>query len=163
VAPPQRNGLRPKVISTKAGDLCLGIPKLRKDSFFLSILEPLRRIDQALYAVMTRAYVHGASTRAVDKLVQALGIFRDFSKSEASRACARFDQCAAAVRERRLDHTSFNSARLDAINRHVRDDHHVVPKGRRDPHARARRRHAGGARPLAAVFPPMRRRAPGAL
>jgi len=38
-------------VSTKAGDIGLGIPKLRKGSFFPSILEPRRRIDQALYAV----------------------------------------------------------------------------------------------------------------
>jgi putative transposase len=43
-----RNGHRPRVLSTKAGDLELGIPKLRKGSFFPSILEPRRRIDQAL-------------------------------------------------------------------------------------------------------------------
>ena len=39
-----------------------------------SILEPRRRIDQALYAVVMEAYVHGVSTRAVDDLVAALGV-----------------------------------------------------------------------------------------
>ena len=43
-----RNGTRPKVLSTKAGDLQLAIPKLRKGSFFPELLEPRRRIDQAL-------------------------------------------------------------------------------------------------------------------
>ena len=47
-----RNGTRPKVLSTKAGDLTLAIPKLRKGSFFPELLEPRRRIDQALYAVV---------------------------------------------------------------------------------------------------------------
>jgi putative transposase len=70
----ERNGHRPRVVSTKAGDVSLGIPKLRKGSFFPSILEPRRRIDQALYAVVMESYVHGVSTRAVDELVQALGI-----------------------------------------------------------------------------------------
>ena len=49
----ERNGHRQHVISTKAGDVSLGIPKLRKGSFYPSILEPRRRIDQALYAVAT--------------------------------------------------------------------------------------------------------------
>ncbi len=62
----ERNGHRPKTLSTKAGDLQLGSPKLRKGSFFPSILEPRRRIDQALYAVVMEAYVSGVSTRAVD-------------------------------------------------------------------------------------------------
>jgi transposase-like protein len=63
----ERNGHRPRVASTKADDVSLGIPKLRKGSFFPSILEPRRRIDQALYAVVMEAYVHGISTRAVDE------------------------------------------------------------------------------------------------
>src|SRR5690606_40537232 len=42
-----RNGYRRRVLSTKAGDLDVGIPKLRKGSFFPEILEPRRRIDQA--------------------------------------------------------------------------------------------------------------------
>jgi putative transposase len=58
----ERNGHRPRVLSTKAGDVELAIPKLRKGSFFPSILEPRRRIDQALYAVVMDAYVHGVST-----------------------------------------------------------------------------------------------------
>ena len=43
----------------------------------VSILVPRRRIDQALYAVMMEAYVHGVSTRRVDDLVVALGGDRD--------------------------------------------------------------------------------------
>ena len=55
------NGSRPRLLATQAGDVELRIPKLRKGSFFPSILEPRRRIDQALYAVVTEAYVNGAS------------------------------------------------------------------------------------------------------
>ena len=58
--------------TTKAGDVELAIPKLRRSSFFPSILEPRRRIDRALYAVVMGAYVHGVSTRAVDELVEAI-------------------------------------------------------------------------------------------
>ena len=58
-----RNGSRPRLVATQAGDVALRIPKLRKGSFFPAILEPRRRIDQALYAVVMEAYVHGVSTR----------------------------------------------------------------------------------------------------
>jgi putative transposase len=68
-----RNGSRPRLLTTKAGDVALSIPKLRAGSFFPSVLEPRRRIDQALYAVVMEAYVHGVSTRAVDDLVVAMG------------------------------------------------------------------------------------------
>jgi len=69
----QRNGHRPKLVSTAAGDIELGIPKLRSGSFFPSLLERRRRIDRALYAVGMEAYVHGVSTRKVDDLVGAPG------------------------------------------------------------------------------------------
>jgi putative transposase len=49
-----RNGHRPRLLATQAGDVELRIPKLRKGSFFPSILEPRRRIDRALYAVVWR-------------------------------------------------------------------------------------------------------------
>ena len=70
----QRNGHRPRLLSTKAGDVELAIPKLRRGSFFPSVLERRRRIDRALFAVVMEAYVHGVSTRKVDDLVKALGV-----------------------------------------------------------------------------------------
>ena len=70
----QRNGSRDRLLATKAGDVELKIPKLRKGSFFPSILERRRRIDRALFAVVMEAYVHGVSTRKVDDLVAALGV-----------------------------------------------------------------------------------------
>ena len=76
-----RNGSRERLLATQAGDLELRIPKLRKGSFFPVILEPRRRIDQALYAVVMEAYVCGVSTRSVDDLVAALGIDSGISKS----------------------------------------------------------------------------------
>jgi len=62
----QRNGSRDKVVSTTAGDLTVKIPKMRAGSFFPSLLEPRRRIDVALHAVVMEAYVHGLSTRKVE-------------------------------------------------------------------------------------------------
>jgi putative transposase len=58
-----RNGYRPRTLTTQVGDLALQIPKLRSGSFLPSILEPRRRVDQALYAVIMEAYIGGVSTR----------------------------------------------------------------------------------------------------
>ncbi len=91
----QRNGSRPRTLTTTAGDLELRIPKLRSDSFFPSLLEGRRRIDQALFAVVMEAYLHGVSTRKVDDLVRALGADTGISKSEVSRICADLDEEAA--------------------------------------------------------------------
>ena len=117
-----RNGTRPRTLSTKAGDLQVGIPKLRKGSFFPELLEPRRRIDQALYAVVMEAYVNGVSTRSVDDLVAAMGVDTGISKSEVSRICAGLDERVGAFRNRTLGHTGFPYVYLDATYINVRDD-----------------------------------------
>jgi transposase-like protein len=117
----ERNGHRPRVLATKAGDVELRIPKLRKGSFLPVILEPRRRIDQALYAVVMEAYVHGVSTRRVDDLVEAMGVDSGISKSEVSRICARLDESVGAFRTRSLEHTGFPYVYLDATYLNVRN------------------------------------------
>jgi putative transposase len=103
----QRNGHRPRLLSTAAGDVDLKIPKLRTGSFFPSLLERRRRIDRALFAVVMEAWVHGVSTRKVDDLVAALGVGSGISKSEVSRICAQLDSDLEAFRNRPLDHVAF--------------------------------------------------------
>jgi transposase-like protein len=109
-----RNGTRERLLSTKAGDVQLQIPKVRRGSFFPAVLERRRRIDRALFAVVMEAYVHGVSTRKVDDLVQALGLQAGISKSEVSRICAELDTSLDVFRQRRLDHTAFPYVFLDA-------------------------------------------------
>jgi transposase-like protein len=110
----QRNGHRPRLLSTPAGDVDLAIPKLRVGSFFPSLLERRRRIDRALFAVVMEAYVHGISTRKVDDLVKALGVESGISKSEVSRICAGLDTELEAFRNRPLDHVEFPYVFADA-------------------------------------------------
>jgi putative transposase len=110
----QRNGHRARLLSTKAGDVELKIPKLRQGSFFPSVLERRRRIDRALFAVVMEAYVHGVSTRKVDDLVAALGLESGISKSEVSRICGELDTTLEAFRTRSLEHIEFPYVFLDA-------------------------------------------------
>jgi putative transposase len=126
----ERNGHRGRLLSTQAGDVELKIPKLRAGSFFPTLLEPRRRIDQALYAVIAQAYVEGVSTRSVDDLVQAMGIASGISRSEVSRICARLDEQVDAFRNRPLGHVEFPYIYLDATYLKVRDAnlHQVVSK-----------------------------------
>ena len=124
----QRNGHRPKLLSTPAGDVELGIPKLRHGSFFPELLEPRRRIDRALWAVIMTAYITGTSTRKVDDLVKALGCDSGVSKSTVSRICTQIDADVTVLRTRRLDHQPFVYVWLDATYVHVRVNRHVVSK-----------------------------------
>src|ERR1700759_1494099 len=69
-----RNGYRPRRGDTRAGEIGVEIPKIRQGSYFPSFLEPRRRSEQALLAVVQQAYVCGVSTRRVDQLVESLGL-----------------------------------------------------------------------------------------
>jgi transposase-like protein len=131
----QRNGHRSRMLTTTAGDLELQIPKLRAGSFFPSLLERRRRVDQALFAVVMEAYLHGVSTRKVDDLVKALGADSGISKSEVSRICRDLDVEVAAFRDRSLDEQAFPYVFLDAtyckarVNRRVVSQAVVVATG----------------------------------
>ncbi|WP_344778850.1 IS256 family transposase, partial [Gryllotalpicola kribbensis] len=120
-----RNGTRPRTLSTTAGDLNLKLPKLRQGSFFPSLLERRRRVDQALFAVVMEAYLHGVSTRKVDDLVKALGADTGISKSEVSRICADLDEEVAAFRDRPLE-GAYPYVFLDATYCKARVNHRVV-------------------------------------
>jgi putative transposase len=122
----QRNGSRPRTLTTTAGDLELRIPKLRAGSFFPSLLERRRRIDQALFAVVMEAYLHGVSTRKVDDLVKALGADTGISRSEVSRICADLDEEVAAFRDRSLAEQAFPYVFLDATYCKARVNRRVV-------------------------------------
>ena len=115
-----RNGYRPRNLATQVGDIDLMIPKLRTGSYLPSILEPRRRVDQALYGVVMEAYVGGISTRKVDALVAALGVQSGISRSQVSRICADIDVQVQAFLNRPLEEGGYAYIYLDATYLHGR-------------------------------------------
>jgi putative transposase len=120
-----RNGYRSRRWDTRAGEIELQIPKLRQGSYFPGFLEPRRRSEQALLAVVQQAYVCGVSTRRVDQLVESLGL--RISRSEVSRVCAALDEHVEAFRQRPLE-GRYPYLFLDAKVEKVRDGGRVVAK-----------------------------------
>ena len=120
-----RNGYRSRRWDTRAGELELLIPKLRRGSYFPSFLQPRRRSEQALVSVVQQAYVCGVSTRRVDQLVESLGL--RISRSEVSRICAGLDEQVEAFRTRPLE-GRYPYLWLDAKVEKVRDGGRVVRK-----------------------------------
>ena len=116
-----RNGSRDRLLATPAGDVQLRIPRFRAGSFFPSLLEPRRRVDRALWAVVMEAYVSGVSTRKVDELVVALGCESGISKSEVSRICQGLDTKVQAFLQRPLEFSHYPYVYLDATYLHGRD------------------------------------------
>jgi transposase-like protein len=86
-----RNGCRPRDWETRVGEIELLIPKKRQGpAYFPSFLEPRRRSEQAIVAVVMEAYVNGVSTRKVDRLVEQLGI-AGMTMDRVSALCRRLD------------------------------------------------------------------------
>jgi transposase-like protein len=120
-----RNGYRERRWDTRVGTIPLDVPRVRDGGYLPSLLEPRRRAERALLAVVEEAYVSGVSTRRVDDLVRALGI-TGISKSEVSRMCAGLDAEVAAFRSRSLAETACPYLWLDATYLRVREGGHVV-------------------------------------
>ena len=120
----QRNGYRERTWDTRVGSLELKVPRVRDGSYFPSLLEPRKRAERALVAVVREAYVQGVSTRRVDDLVKALGL-DGISRSQVSRLCEELDGEVERFRQRKLD-GPFPYVWLDATFVKVRQDHRVV-------------------------------------
>ncbi len=119
-----RNGYREREWDTRVGTVDLQIPKLRQGAYFPSLLEPRRRHERALLAVVQEAYVHGVSTRAVDSLAEALGL-KGISKDQVSRICKELDGQVTAFRTRQLD-AEYPYLMLDATFEKVRENGRVI-------------------------------------
>ena len=120
----QRNGTRKRTIETRAGEIELEIPKLRKGSYFPSILERRNMIEDALLSVVQEAYVQGISTRKMERLFKAFGL-PGIDKSKVSHICKELQKMVQAFRERPLQ-ACYPYIWLDAIVLKVRENHRVV-------------------------------------
>jgi putative transposase len=117
----RRNGYRARGWDTRAGTIELSIPKLRSGSYFPSwLLEPRRRAEQALIAVVAECYVKGVSTRRVDELVKTLGI-QGISKSQVSEMTKSLDEAVEAFRTRPLDSGPYPYMWVDALGLKCRE------------------------------------------
>src|SRR5450759_4322524 len=119
-----RNGYRDRRWDTRVGTIDLAIPRVRDGNYFPSLLEPRRRAERALLAVVQEAYVLGVSTRRVDDLVQSLGL-TGISKSEGSRSCAALYAEVKTFRRRPLIE-AYPYVWLDATYLKVREAGRVV-------------------------------------
>jgi transposase-like protein len=120
----QRNGYRERTWETRVGEIDLHIPKLRQGSYYPSLLEPRRRAEQALLAVVQQAYIEGVSVRRVDDLLKALGL-TGIDKSAVSRICQQLDGVVEQFRQRPLQ-GAYPYLWLDALYMKVRQNHRIV-------------------------------------
>lgn len=122
----ERNGYRERAWDTRVGTVELRVPRVRDGGYFPSLLEPRKRAERALVAVVREAYVQGVSTRRVDDLVKALGL-DGISKSQVSRLCGELDAEVERFRCRRLE-GPYPYLWLDATFLKAREDGRIVAK-----------------------------------
>ena len=121
-----RNGYRVRDWDTRVGTIELAIPKLRQGSYFPEwLLEPRRRAEQAMVAVVAQCYVEGVSTRRVDDVVRAMGI-DGISKSQVSELAKSLDVIVEAFRTRPLDAGPYTYVWVDALTQKVREGGRIV-------------------------------------
>ncbi len=121
-----RNGYRMRPWDTRVGSVDLSVPKLRQGVYSPEfLLQPRRRAEKALMAVVCQAYVEGVSTRRVDDLVKAMGI-EGISKSEVSRMAQELDHVVAEFRNRPLDAGPYRYLWIDGVTQRVREGGRVV-------------------------------------
>ena len=129
----QRNGTRKRTLETRVGEIELEIPKLRKGTYFPSVLERRNMIEDALLTVVQEAYVQGISTRKMEKLFKAFGLpgidtpalAGGARESKVSRICKELNEMVHQFRERPLQ-ACYPYIWLDAIVLKVRENHRVV-------------------------------------
>jgi transposase-like protein len=121
-----RNGYRSRDFDTRAGSIELAIPKLRQGSYFPDwLVEPRRRAERALVAVVAQCYVEGVSTRRVDDVVRSMGI-DGISKSQVSELAKSLDEVVSAFRNRPLDAGPYTYIWVDALTQKVREGGRIV-------------------------------------
>ena len=113
----ERNGYRDRTWDTRVGSIELRVPRVRDGGYYPALLEPRRRGERALVAVVQEAYVQGVSTRRVDDLVKALGM-SGISKSQA----AAYARCwirnwSGSAHARSMGRT-HSAAWTDRVGRH---------------------------------------------
>ena len=122
---PERVTYRNRTWDTRVGTMALHIPKLREGSYFPSLLEPRRRSEKALLAVIQQAYIEGVSTRRVDDLIKALGC-DGISSSQVSRICVQLDEVVESFLGRPLDGGPYPYVWLDGLTQKVREGGRIV-------------------------------------
>lgn len=121
-----RNGYRARDWDTRVGTIELAVPKLRHDSYYPRwLLEPRRRAEQAMVAVIAECYVEGVSTRRVEDIANAMGITA-LSKSQVSELVKSLDAKVEAFRSRPLDRGPYTYVWVDAITQKVREAGRIV-------------------------------------
>ena len=121
----QRNGYKPRTLTTRVGTLELRVPQTRDGRFYPSMLERYQRSEGALIATLAECWVQGVSTRKVASICEEL-FGEGMSHETVSRYAARLDEELEPWRTRRLQDSRYPYLMLDARYEKARVEHRIV-------------------------------------
>jgi transposase-like protein len=122
-----RNGHRPRVFTTRVGDLELLIPQDRDGTFSTVLFQRYQRSEKALCLSLMEMYVQGVSTRKVKDITEKL-CGRTFSSQTVSNLAKELDEKVEEWRSRPLE-GEYPYLIVDAEYEKVRRGGRVISQG----------------------------------
>jgi putative transposase len=120
-----RSGYRPRRLDTRMGTMYLMVPKVRNGGYIPFFVTERKRSEAALIQVIQETYVHGVSTRKIERLAKKLGI-ENLSRSQVSEMTKGLKEQAEAFRNRSLVGDNYPVLWVDALYEKVRYSGRVV-------------------------------------
>ena len=121
-----RSGYKPRVFTTRVGDLELLIPQDRDGTFSTTLFERYQRSEKALCITLMEMYVKGVSTRKVKDITEKL-CGRSFSAQTVSNLAKEFDERIEEWKSRPLG-GSYPYLIVDALYEKIRSGGRVTSK-----------------------------------
>lgn len=120
-----RSGYRPRRLDTRLGTIYQMVPKVRQGGYIPFFVNPYKRSEAALVAVVQEAYVNDVSTRKIERLAKQLGV-ESISRSRVSEMTKGLNEQVDEFRNRELSSHRYPVLWTDALYEDVRIDRHVV-------------------------------------
>lgn len=120
-----RSGYRPRRLDTRMGTMYLMVPKVRNGGYIPFFVTERKRSEAALIQVIQEAYIHGVSTRKIEKAAKKLGI-ENLSRSQVSEMTKGLNEQAEAFRNRSLMGETYPVLWVDALYEKVRYSGRVI-------------------------------------
>ena len=121
-----RNGLKPRKLKTRVGELELDVPQVRGcDPYHPSMFAKWQRSERALLVACAEMYFQGVSTRNVRHVLEQM-CGGEISSATVSRVAQEIDEKLLTFRHRRLDATEYPYMHIDARYEKVRLEGRVV-------------------------------------
>jgi putative transposase len=110
----RRNGVKPRSLKTRVGELDLSVPQVRDMAPYQpSLFGRWQRTERALLVACAEMYFMGVSTRKVGSVLEKLGGF-SLSAATVSQVASELDERLTEFRERRLDFAQWPYLVVDA-------------------------------------------------